>query len=313
MSRNKPAKRPKLTNEGFLGRLGYFTARAVGNIRQNYLLSLLTVGTIALAMLIISLFLLVFVNLEGATEDWSKRVQVVAYFEKELSPQEVSGFRGRIGSLKGTAGVVYVTKNEALARFRERLKGQESLLEGVSPDVLPSSLEISLNATSRNADSIEIFVANLKRIPGIGEVQYGGEWVGRFTAFMSFLRLVGALLGGFLLLAVMFIISNTIKLTIYARKDELEILNLVGATRFFIKAPFLIEGIIHGAVGSLIAVLTLGGFYLAFMNNAANFLSFNPVGEGLSFLPAGYLAGLFAGGVLLGFVGSITSLRRFIN
>ena len=313
MSRNKPPKRPRLTNEGFVGRLRYFTARAVGNIRQNYLLSLLTVGTIALAMLIISLFILISVNLKWATEDWSRRVQVVAYFENELSPQEVSSFRERIGSLKGTADVVYVTKGEAMSRFRERMKGQESILEGVSPEVLPSSLEISLNSNSREADSVEVYVANLKRIPGIGEVQYGGEWVGRFTAFMNFLRLVGALLGGFLLLAVMFIISNTIKLTIYARKDEIDILNLVGATRFFIKAPFLIEGIIHGAVGSLIAVLTLAGIYLAFMHNAANFLSFNPAKEGLSFLPAVYLAGLFAGGVLLGFLGSITSLRRFIN
>jgi cell division transport system permease protein len=302
-----------LTNDGFWGRTSYFTARALSNIRQNLLLSLLTVGTITLAMLIISLFLIVFVNLQGTTEDWSRRVQVVAYFDKELVPQEVSALTARIKSLQGTEKVTYITKAEALERFRAMLKGQQSLLEGVSPDALPSSMEISLKSSRRDSDAVSAYVANLKKIPGIGEVQYGDEWIRRFTAFMNFLRLVGALLGGFLLLAVMFIISNTIKLTIYARKDELEVLNLVGATSFFIKAPFLIEGVLHGAVGSLLSLLLLGGAYWAFMRNAANFLSFNPADQGISFLPVGYLAGLMLGGVLIGFLGSITSLKRFIN
>ena len=313
MPPNKPAKRPKMTNEGFFGRTAYFTARAFANIRQNLLLSVLTVGTITLAMLIISLFLLVFFNLKGATEDWSKRVQVVVYFDRELAPQEISAFKERIESLKGTESVSYVSRDEAFKRFRARLKGQDSLLEGVSAEVLPSSMEISLKKSSRESEAVTAYAAGLKMITGIGEVQYGDEWVRRFSAFMNFLRLVGALLGGFLLLAVMFIVSNTIKLTIYARKDELDVLGLVGASRFFIKAPFLIEGVIHGATGSFIAIITLGGCYLAFMNNAANFLSFNPADEGLSFLPPIYLAGIFGGGVLLGFLGSITSLKRFIN
>jgi len=313
MSRNKTAKRPRLTNEGFVGRTVYFTSRALNNIRQNFLLSVLTVGTITIAMLIIALFLLIFVNIKGATEDWSKRVQVVVYFEKELETREITAFKSRIASLNGTDKVTYVSKEEAVKRFRNRLKGQEALLEGVSAEVLPSSLEISLQRNNRDSDAVAAYVAGLKKIPGIGEIQYGDEWVRRFSAFMNFMRLVGALLGGFLLLAVIFIVSNTIKLTIYARKDELDVLGLVGATRFFIKAPFLIEGILHGAVGSILAVIILTGCYLAFLHNAGNFLSFNPADEGLSFLPAGYLAGVVLGGIILGFLGSLTSLKRFIN
>lgn len=313
MSRNKQAKRPRLTNEGFIGRMVYFIARAINNIRQNFLLGILTVGTITLALLIIALFLLIFVNLEGVTEDWSKRVQVTAYFEKELTPQEVAAFKARIISLSGTDKVTYVGRDEAVKRFRSRLKGQESLLEGVSADVLPSSLEISLGRESRNSEAVAEYVGRLKKVPGIGEVQYGDEWVRRFSTFMNFMRLVGALLGGFLLLAVMFIVSNTIKLTIYARKDELDVLGLVGATRFFIKAPFLIEGILHGAAGAILAIIILTACYYGFLHNAGNFLSFNPADTGMTFLPAPYLAGLFLGGVLLGFLGSLTSLKRFIN
>lgn len=313
MSRNKPAKRPRLTNEGFIGRMTYFVVRALNNIRQNFLLGVLTVGTITLALLIIGLFLLIFVNLEGVTEDWSKRVQVTAYFDKELTPQEVAAFRARINTLSGTDKVTYVGREEAAKRFRSRLKGQESLLDGVSADVLPSSLEISLQRESRNSEAVADYVGRLKKVPGIGEVQYGDEWVRRFSTFMNFMRLVGALLGGFLLLAVMFIVSNTIKLTIYARKDELEVLGLVGATRLFIKAPFLIEGILHGAAGAILAIIILTACYYGFLHNAGNFLSFNPADTGMSFLPAAYLAGIFLGGVLLGFLGSLTSLKRFVN
>jgi len=313
MSRNKPAKRPRLTNEGFIGRMVYFSVRALTNIRQNFLLGILTVGTITLALLIIGLFLLIFVNLEGVSEDWSKRVQVTAYFDKELTPQEVAAFKARISTLSGTDKVTYVGREEAVKRFRSRLKGQESLLEGVSADVLPSSLEISLQRERRNSEAVAEYVDRLKKVPGIGEVQYGDEWVRRFSTFMNFMRLVGALLGGFLLLAVMFIVSNTIKLTIYARKDELEVLGLVGATRFFIKAPFLIEGILHGAAGAILAIIVLTACYYGFLHNAGNFLSFNPADTGMLFLSAEYLAGLFLGGVLLGFLGSLTSLKRFVN
>jgi cell division transport system permease protein len=313
MSRNKPAKRPKLAGDGYAGGIKYFFARALTNIRQNIFINIVTIGTITLALLIIALFLLVLVNLEGVAADWSKRVQVTAYFDRELSSQELSALKGKIQALPGTENIDYISKDEALKRFRSRLKGQESLLEGVSADALPASLEISLKKGSRGSEAVDVYVVSLKRIPGIGEIQYGEEWVKRFTAFMNFMRLVSALLGGFLLVAVVFIVSNTIKLTIYSRKDELEILGLVGATRFFIKAPYLIEGMLQGAAGSLLALLILFAFYEGFLHNAGNFLSFNPSAGGLSFLPLMSVLGIFFGGVVLGFIGSITSLKRFVT
>jgi cell division transport system permease protein len=275
--------------------------------------NVLTIGTITLALLIISFFLLIFVNLEGLAENWSSRVQVTAYFDQELAPQELAALRAKIQSLPGTEKTVYISKEEAVKRFRARLKGQESLLDGITPDVLPASIEISLNRRNRDNQAVEAFVTLLKKIPSIKEVQYGEEWVKRFTTFMNFMRLVGALLGGFLVLAVVFIVSNTIKLTIYARKDELELLGLVGATKLFIKAPFLIEGVIQGAAGALLTLVILMVSYFGLLHNAGNFLTFNPSDAGLSFLSAEYMAGIFFGGILLGFLGSLTSLKRFVN
>lgn len=312
-SRNKPAKRPKLEGDGLFGKFGFFFSRAVANLKQNLLVSALTVGTISLSLLIISLFLLIYVNLEKVADTWSEKVQLTAFFEKELSNEEFSSLKGRIVSLTGTDKVAYISKSEAMKRFRTRLKGQETFLEGVVPDVLPAAIEISLNKGSRSSGAVDSYAARLKSIPGITEVQYGEEWVRRFNSFLGFMRLIGALVGGFLVLAGLFIVSNTIKLTIYARKDELEVLGLVGATRFFIKAPFLIEGIIQGAAGGLLALISLTACYYGFLHNAGNFLSFNLSAAGLAFLPTNYLVAIFAGGVLVGFIGSLTSLKRFIT
>jgi len=309
----KPNKRPKLAGEGFLGRLGYFMSRAVINIRQNVFVNVVTIGTITLALLIVSLFLLVFVNLENAAENWSERVQVTVYFDHELTPQELAGFRAKINAVPGTARINYVSRDEALKRFKGRLRGQESLLEGVRSEVLPTSLEIALKQSYRETREVEGYVAGLKRIAGISEVQYGEEWVRRFNTFLNFMRLLGALLGGFLVIAVLFIVSNTIKLTIYARRDELEVMSLVGATRFFIKAPFLIEGIVQGAAGSLLAMGLLLALYEGFLHNAGSFLTFNPTTAGLAFLPLEYIVGIILSGVVLGFIGSISSLKRFIH
>jgi len=309
----KPNKRPKLAGEGFSGRLGYFFSRALTNIRQNVFVNVVTIGTISLALLIVSLFLLVFVNLENAADSWSERVQVTVYFDHELTQQDQAAFRSRITTLPGTARVGYVSRDEALKRFRGRLRGQETLLDGVRAEILPTSLEIALKQSHRGTSEVEAYVAGIKRIPGISEVQYGEEWVRRFNTFLNFMRLLGALLGGFLVVAVLFIISNTIKLTIYARRDELEVMSLVGATRFFIKAPFLIEGIIQGGGGALLAVGLLLGLYEGVLHNAGSFLTFNPTTAGLAFLPIEYVGGIVVAGVALGFIGSLSSLKRFIT
>lgn len=306
-------KRPSMTSTGAQGRLRYFLGRAMTNMRQNVFVNIVTIGTITLALLIVSLFLLLFVNLESAADNWSERVQVTVYFDKELTAQQQTDIKKRIQALPATSSVQWVGRDEALKRFKGRLKGQETLLEGIRPEVLPTSFEISLKKTSRSTEAVDGYVAKLKVIPDIGEIQYGEEWVRRFNTFLTFMRIVGGLVGGFLVLAVIFIVSNTIQLTIYARRDELEIMSLVGATRLFIKMPFLLEGLLQGITGGIVALLLLFSVHILFLHNAGNFLTFNPATAGLSFLPPDYSAGLIAAGAVLGFLGSLTALRRFIN
>lgn len=309
---NKNAKRPKHSQVGVSGRFRYFLGKTFVNIRQNLLLHSLATGTITLALLIIALFLLVYVNVERTADDWSTKVEVTVYFDREPVPLQLAAIKKSVMEIPGSAKVTFIGKDEAAKRFRGRLKGQESLLEGVTADILPASLEIGLKRDYRTDEAIQGFVGRLRKVPGIGEIQYGDDWVRKFNAFMNFMRLVGLLLGVFLVLAVSFIVSNTIKLTIFARRDELEILSLVGATRFFIKAPFLLEGIIQGVTGAVLSILLLGGIYLGLLQNAENFLALSPASS-IAFLPPEYLAGLVILGITIGFFGSLTSLKRFIT
>ena len=313
MNRAKFKKRPVPGSGGILDLTGYFFRRSLLNIRQNLLINVLAVVTITLSFLIVSLFLLIFVNLEGASEIWSEKVQVTVYFDRELNSREFAALKNVIKTLAGTDTVGYVSKDEALKRFRTRLKGQEALLDGVPSEILPASLEIRLKQDYRTSEAVEAYVSRLKKIPTISEVQYGEEWVRRFNTFMNFMRFTGALLGGFISLAVLFIISNTIKITIYSRREEVELLELVGATRLFIRIPFLIEGMLQGFCGALLALLILSGISWTFLNQAGNFLLFNPREAGLVFIPAMFCVAIVATGVLVGFVGSLTSLHRFVN
>ncbi len=313
MSGNSNGKRPKMEREGIVGRARYFITRSLLNIRQNLLVNILTVGTISFSVLIFSLLLLLYINMEKVTDQWSERVQVTAYFDHELAADEQKAIIAGIESLKGTAKTTYVSKNEALKRFRNRLQGQDALLDDVSADILPSSIEIQLKKGFRGGEALNAYTASLTKIPGISEIQYGEAWVQRFNNFMDFMKLLGIFVGAFLVLAVIFIVANTIKLTIYSRKEEVELLGLVGATRIFIKIPFLIEGILQGAAGSLLAILILYGIYYGFLHNTGNFMNFNPAEGNIVFLPFTYLAGIFAGSIILGFLGSLTSLKRFIT
>ena len=306
-------KRPAMIAPGAQGRLRYFTGRALANIRQNVFVNVVTIGTITLALLIVSLFLLLFVNLENAADNWSEKVQVTIYFDKELTAQEQTDLKNRIQALPATSKVTWVGRDEALRRFKGRLKGQETLLEGIRSEVLPTSFEISLKKANRGSEAVDAYVAKLKGVAGVGEIQYGEEWVRRFNTFLTFMRIVGGLVGGFLVLAVIFIVSNTIQLTIYARRDELEVMSLVGATRLFIKMPFLLEGLFQGLAGGILALLLLLAVHLLFLHNAGNFLTFNPATAGLAFLPPEYISALLGAGALLGFLGSLAALRRFIN
>jgi cell division transport system permease protein len=290
---------------------GYFLKKALENLRMNPFLSLVTLSTIAISMLILGLFALIYFNVQQFVQQWADELQVTAYLEETLSPKQAEELRSKVAEWPAVEKITYLSKERALTRFRSQLRDYAGILEGLRTNPIPASLEIQLKPQVSRSENIEELSTRLGRQPGVAEVQYGKRWMANLKIFMDVLKLVGITVGGLLLLATIFVVSNTIKLTFYSRQEELEIMRLVGATDFFIKAPFFIEGLLHGLCGALLAtgcLLLLVVFLFSHLHLPLR-LAMVPGSQPTVQLIAGFL-GL---GFLLGGLGSVVSLRRLLR
>lgn len=294
-------------------RLRYFIQRTIFSMRQSPLLCSATIGTVAIALMLLSFFTLIVFNVQNLTKQWSRDIQVVIYLEEVPSQAMLNQWLDEIHQYPEVEQINYVSQHEAFERFRERLGQNKDLLDGLMPEILPASLEVSLTETARSREGTERLISLLKSNKDFKNFKYGQEWLDRYDAFIFLLQLTGTLAGGFLIFATLFIISNTIKLTIYARRDELEIMGLIGATPLFIKAPFMAEGAFQGAVGALLA---LGGchiLYYFFLKKGLAALLTTAAAENIHFLPFSIQISVVLTGLLLGFVGSLLPLRKFVR
>jgi cell division transport system permease protein len=294
-----------------LGLLVYFLRKALGNIRTNPFLSMVTLSTIAISMLILGLFSLIYLNVQQSLHQMGGELQITAYLQETVSSEQAKVLRSKVADWPEVEGITYISKEQALARFRSQLREYAGILEGLKENPLPASLELTLMAQYGRSGNIKELSTRLRRLPGVAEVQYGRKWMAKLRVFVEVMKLVGITVGGLLLIATIFVISNTIKLTFYSRREELEIMRLVGATDFFIKAPFLIEGLLHGLGGALLAAGGLSLLVLFLFSHLDLPLRLAMMAGSL---PTGQLVAGFLGlGLLLGVLGSMVSLRRFLR
>ncbi|MEJ2700318.1 MAG: permease-like cell division protein FtsX [Desulfuromonadales bacterium] len=296
-----------------LERISYFIFRALRNMRQSPFLCLAAVGTVAVSLTILAFFGLLVLNVQKLTTHWSREVQVVAYFQSVPNEAELKDWMGEIRGFPEVEKVTFVSSREAFQRFSKRLAENADLLDGLASDILPASLEVALKQPYRNRKGIEAVVGRLKKNGNFSDFRYGQDWLERFESFLALVRTAGGILGGFLLFATLFIVANTIKLTIYARREELEIMSLVGGTPFSIQAPFLLEGILQGAFGGLLSLGASYALFALFLQEGLRTLLLAAGVGGITFLPPLYQLLLVAAGIFLGFSGSLISLRKFVR
>ncbi len=294
-------------------RIRYFLFRALRNMRQAPFLTTATVLTVAVALTIVAVFAILVLNVQRLGSLWSREVQVVAYLDQVPRAEVLQGWKDRLGRLQPVEEVRFVDREEAYARFLDRLGPDDDLLLGVSPNILPASLEIVLKSGHRNRAGAETVVNFLQGDLGLTDLQYGQAWLEKFETFLLLVRLTGLVLGGILLSSALFIVANTIRLTLFARKDELEIMALVGGTPLFIKTPFLIEGALQGALGGVLSLGSLALFFHGFLREGMHSLFLSPGDFEITFLSGGMQLVLLAGGILLGLFASLVSLRKFVR
>ncbi len=294
-------------------RLRYFIQRTMFSMRQSPMLCGATIGTVAIALMLLSFFALIVLNVQNLAREWSRDIQVVVYLDQVPSSNKLEAWTNEIKQYPDIEQVKYISQQQAFDRFYTRLGQSGDLLEGLMPEILPASLEISLTETARSRQGTERLISLLKSNKDFHNFRYGQEWLDRYDAFIFLLKLTGSMAGGFLVFATLFIISNTIKLTIYARRDELEIMGLIGATPMFIKTPFMAEGALQGAIGATIALGGCHMLYYFFLKKGLAALLTTATVENIHFLPIEYQGGIIILGLLLGFFGSLLPLRQFVR
>ena len=294
-------------------RLRYILQDAVVSIRRSGWVGLASIGTIAVSFVIVGIFLIITGNLGAVVAEWKEQFQVTVFLEDGITAEQLTLLRKRIQGEPAVKGVTYTSKEEALQSFKRELRGKESLLEGLGENPIPASLQLKIHQDQQTPEALRQFTTFLGRLEGVEDVMYGQEWVDRLNSAIRMLRLLGLSVGLALGMASLLIVSNTIRLAVYARTEEIEIMRLVGATKLHIRAPFLLGGMIQGGVGAVLALALLFGAYRATLWQ----LQLTPgqifgIGVG-SFLDPRWAGAMLLASSGVGAFGSLISVGRFLR
>ncbi len=215
----------------------------------------MTTGVVAFSCLLFVIFGLFSFNLQQFVEKFGRELAVVVYLKKDVSQEKIPSLYKRINALDGVESVEFISSEDAYRELQAFLKDEKEILEGVDPLFLPPSFQVEINRAVFNIDKVKKIAEIMSQWPEVAKVQYGQEWVDRLEAISQVTRNIVIIAGVLLLLTATFVVSNTIKLTVYARQEEIEIMRLVGATNGFIQGPFLIEAFFQGFIGASFAIL----------------------------------------------------------
>jgi len=266
------------------------------------------VVTIAISLVLAGAFALLATNMRSLLDDFGDALRVAAYLEVDVPVSDYERLADLARSVEGVESVQVISPERALERFRTGVGRGAALLEGLSDNPLPASLEITLLPGQRSAAGLAVVVESLEGLPGIQDLGSGQQWVEGYLRALALVRGVGVGLAAILGLAALLIVSNTIRLAMLSRRNELELLALVGASRTFVGAPLLLEGALCGAAGGVLALATL---YLLFQLVVPGFefgLELLLGGLRPNFFTLRQCLALVGAGVVVGGVGSLFAL-----
>ena len=272
--------------------------------RQAGVLSTLT---IALALFVLGGFLLVTANLDRLGAEWSRAAELSIYLRDNVTPTERRAIDGAVAASDVAASHEYVSKADALLRFKQTFGDLSGTIETLGGNPLPASIEVRLKPDAGASAGIDALAARVRQLPGVADVRYDRQWLARLMSAVAIVRGVGLVLGAVLTLAAALTVANVVRLALYARRDELEIMQLVGAPQAYIRGPFVMEGVLQGGIGALVALAVLGtaflalrGRYLVPLASAMNLSS-------IRFLPVELCLLLVVGGMAVGCVGGLVA------
>lgn len=286
----------------------YFIREAIKSLNRNRLLTIATISTVSICILILGIAVLITMNAGQFMNKLEADVEIVAYLDKSLTGSQIADVKEDLLAIEGVKEVKFVSREEALKRLQESLgKDKYDLKETLEKNPLPDSYQVK----STDPHDVPAIAMEVEKIYGVSEVSYGKGVVERLFEVTKWVRIVSIVLICLLALGAIFLIATTIRLAIFARRKEIYLMKLIGATDWFIRWPFFIEGIILGSIGSLIAILILASGYQSLINNMDTLL-FLPLVTGQDALLTLYVS-LIGVGAVLGVLGTLISVNRFLD
>ncbi len=248
-------------------KLLYHLQTTLQNIREHKSSLLMSLTAVAFTLLLLSGYILFLSNLESVQDRLGEHLQITMYLDKSVSSKDRAGMEKQVLGKEEVDSVKYCSPDQAMEGLRSVLGEAADVLEDLHQNPLPPSLEVRLKKRFRDLETIRALSVQLGALEGVTEVEYGGHWIERFFAFVRIMKWMGLSLGLLLFVATVIVISSTLTLGFYARKDEIEILRLVGATESYVRFPFFLEAMLQGTGGALVAVVLLWVFYQLFRIN----------------------------------------------
>ena len=287
----------------------YFIQEVFRSLRRNNWMSFASVGTVAVSLFVLGVFLLLVMNMNRLASMLESEVQISVYLEDGIKAGDRRDLQQDIANMQGIETVKFVSREEAKQRLSERLGDQKYLLDALGDkNPLPDSFEV----TVIHPDMVETAANAIARMDGVESAKYGQDVVRHLFDITRLIRIFGLVLMLLLAGATLFIISNTIRLTVFARRKEIAIMKYVGATDWLIRWPFLMEGMVLGFIGGLLAAIALRSFYAAMAAKIYSTLAFFPLLPQYPFMNYVTVVILLSG-MVIGAIGSTISLKRFLK
>ena len=287
----------------------YYIREVFISLRRNNWMSVASIGTVAVSLFIFGMFLMMVMNMNKLAENMESQVQINVYLLDKVDREQARDIEKDLKEIEGVESVGFVTKDEAMERFKDRLGDQKTLLDALDEtNPLPDSFEVTVT----NPDLVKTAAEKMEKLDGVECAKYGQDVMEHLFEITRLLRIFGFTLMLVLAFATLIIISNTIRLTVFARRKEIAIMKYVGATDWFIRWPFVMEGMVLGLFGSITAAMVLRTAYTAMAEKVYDTLAFFPLIPEQPFLTYITIVVVISG-MVVGAIGSAVSIKKFLK
>lgn len=290
--------------------LRYAWDEALSSLWRGRQSALLAIGTIAVAVFVLGGLFLMTGNLRRVGDEWSGSAEMSVYLSDQVTPALRAAIEQQLAPGPVIAGYQAISKEQALQRFKQTFAELAGTIDTLGDNPLPASYEVRLTPAAGAGSEVNDLITRLRGMAGVSDVRYDRQWLDRLLGGIRLVQTAGLILGAMLGLAAALTVANVVRLALVARRDEIEIMHLIGAPPAYVRGPFIVEGVVQGGAGALVALLALGLTFLALQRPYLAPLASALNVSGVHFLPISLSFLLLLGGMLVGCLGGVLASRH---